>query len=90
MLEFGPFLLRFGPHCLDLGFLAERTDGRTDGQTDSPCVLQDFVPFGAAAQKGTFIVVVLAIFLNFNQNGLLYYFGGKTERKTEITDNNRQ
>ena len=24
-------------------------DGRTDGQTDSPCVLQDFVPFGAAA-----------------------------------------
>ena len=31
-----------------------QTDGRTDGQTDeqkSPCVLQDFVPFGAAAQK---------------------------------------
>ena len=33
-----------------------RTDGRTDGQTygqtgrtDSPCILQDFVPFGAAA-----------------------------------------
>ena len=25
--------------------------GRTYGQTDSPCVLQDFVPFGAAAQK---------------------------------------
>ena len=24
-------------------------DGRTDGWTDSPCVLQDFVPFGAAA-----------------------------------------
>ena len=22
------------------------------GRTDSPCVLQDFVPFGAAAQKG--------------------------------------
>ena len=22
-----------------------------DGRTDSPCVLQDFVPFGAAAQK---------------------------------------
>ena len=37
-------------------------DGRTDEQTDeqkSPCVLQDFVPFGAAAQKaylGTFVV----------------------------------
>merc|ERR1712030_168799 len=32
---------------------ANRTDGRTngwtDGRTDSPCVLQDFVPFGAAA-----------------------------------------
>ena len=24
-------------------------DGCTDGQTDSPCVQQDFVPFGAAA-----------------------------------------
>ena len=27
-------------------------DGQTYGRTDSPCVLQDFVPFGAAAQKG--------------------------------------
>ena len=30
------------------------TNGRTDERTDkrkSPCVLQDFVPFGAAAQK---------------------------------------
>ena len=26
-----------------------RTDGRMDGWTDSPCVLQDFVSFGAAA-----------------------------------------
>ena len=25
------------------------TDGRMDGWTDFPCVLQDFVPFGAAA-----------------------------------------
>ena len=61
MLGFGPFLLRLGPYCLDLGFLAEqtdrqmdgrtdgRTDGRMDGRADSPCVLQDFVPFGAAA-----------------------------------------
>ena len=31
-------------------FISVRTDGRMDGQTDSPCVLQDFVPFGAAAQ----------------------------------------
>ena len=29
----------------------ERNDGRTDEQK-SPCVLQDFVPFRAAAQKG--------------------------------------
>ena len=27
------------------------TEVRTYGRTDSPCVLQDFVPFGAAAQK---------------------------------------
>ena len=26
-----------------------QTDGRTDKQTKVPCVLQDFVPFGAAA-----------------------------------------
>ena len=32
----------------------EQTDERTDERTNekSPCVLQDFVPFGAAAQKG--------------------------------------
>ena len=29
-----------------------RTDRWTDRQTDSPRVLQDFVPFGSAAQKG--------------------------------------
>ena len=37
---------------LDLN--SAQTDGRMDEQTDerkSPCVLQDFVPFGAAAQK---------------------------------------
>ena len=27
------------------------TYGRMDGQKDSPCVLEDFVPIGAAAQK---------------------------------------
>ena len=30
-----------------------RTDGWMDGRTDSPCVLQDFITFGVAAQKGT-------------------------------------
>ena len=54
-------LLGFGPYSLDLGPKGDeaeggaggdgRTDVRTDGRTDSPCVLQDFVPFGAAAQK---------------------------------------
>ena len=39
MLGFRPFL----------GFLAERMDRRMDGWADFPCVLQDFVPFGAAA-----------------------------------------
>ena len=49
-----------------------RTDGRTDGQTDerkSPCVLQDFIPFGAAAQK----VYKTLVFPSFNiiiTNGL--------------------
>ena len=52
----------FRPERVD--FRSDRADFRTekawggDGQTDertdkrkSPCVLQDFVPFGAAAQK---------------------------------------
>ena len=45
-----------------------QTDGRTDGRTDrwtderkSPCVLQDFVPFGAAAQKTKGVRFVLEI-----------------------------
>ena len=34
------------------GWMEGRTDGRTDGRLEIPsCVLQDFVPFGAAAQK---------------------------------------
>ena len=31
------------------GQMVGRTDGWMDGWTDFPCVLQDFVPFGAAA-----------------------------------------
>ena len=49
MLGFGSFLLIFEPHCLELGFLVERTDGWMERRADFPCVLQDFVPFGAAA-----------------------------------------
>ena len=56
-------LLGFGPYSLDLGPQGDealrvgrggRTYVRTDGRTDPPCVLQDFVPFGAAAQKRIF------------------------------------
>ena len=45
-------LLGFGPQrrrSPEDGAGGGRTYGRTDGRTDSPCVLQDFVPFGAAA-----------------------------------------
>ena len=51
-------LLGFGPYSLDLGPKGDEAEGgvggtdvRTDGQTDYRCVLQDFVPFGAAVQK---------------------------------------
>ena len=41
----------FRPERAD--FRPERAwgDEQTDKQTKAPCVLQDFVPFGAAAQK---------------------------------------
>ena len=61
---FGPFWLDLGHFAwiwaIQFAFWPQRrqspeggggTDGRTYGRTDSPCVLQDFVPFGAAAQK---------------------------------------
>ena len=47
--------VRIGPkgdEALRMGWGGQtdgRMGGRTDGRTDSPCVLQDFVPFGAAA-----------------------------------------
>ena len=47
---FGRIWVRIGPKedkALKMG--RGGTDVRTDGRTDSPCVLQDFVPFGAAA-----------------------------------------
>ena len=37
MLGFGPFLLIFGPHCLELGSLVERTDGWMERRADFPC-----------------------------------------------------
>ena len=34
------------------GWMGRKTDGQTDGRTEIlPCVLQDIVPFGSAAQK---------------------------------------
>ena len=57
--DFRPERADFRPERAD--FRPERAwgGGQTDGRTDerkSPCVLQDFVPFGAAAQKGRFKV----------------------------------
>ena len=45
--DFRPERANFRPE----GAWGGRTDGRTD-ERKSPCVLQDFLPFGAAAQKG--------------------------------------
>ena len=49
---FRPERVDFRPERAWGGRTNERTDGRTDKRTKVPCVLQDFVPFGAAAQKG--------------------------------------
>ena len=58
LLGFGLFCriwVRIGPkgdEALRMGWGGRMygcTDVRMDGRTDSPCVLQDFVPFGAAA-----------------------------------------
>ena len=44
-------MMRWGGDGRTYGQTDGRTDGQTDGQTDrnSPCVLEDFVPFRAAA-----------------------------------------
>ena len=47
---FGPQRRR-SPEDGEGGWMHGPTDVWMDGQTDSPCVLQDFVSFGAAAQK---------------------------------------
>ena len=63
-LDFKPEMLDLRPERLDLrpersDLRSERPDEggykRTDERTKVPCVLQDFVPFGAAAQKQTII-----------------------------------
>ena len=59
MLGFGPYSLDLGPKGdEDLmmgrggtdGWMDRRTYTQREGRTDSPLVLQDFVPFRAAAQ----------------------------------------
>ena len=64
MLGFGPFCLDLG-HIAWIWAISQNLGqngpqrrrspedgaGGMDGRTDSPFVLQDFVPFGAAAQK---------------------------------------
>ena len=53
--DFRPEITDFRPERADFRSeraWGERMDGRMDGRNDkrkSPCVLQDFVPFGAAA-----------------------------------------
>ena len=63
-------LIGFGPICLDLGPKGDKAlrmgrggwmDLRSYGRTDSPCVLQDFVPFAAAAQKTCFYRIMDSI-----------------------------
>ena len=49
---------------------------RTDERTDSPCILQDYVPFGTAAQKQlTKIFVGLQIWNFFSPEGLVKMCG---------------
>ena len=54
-------------------------DGWTERRTDerkSPCVLQDFVPFGAAAQKGSCSI--------FDKNSAI-----KTDRQIDINSDSQ-
>ena len=57
-LNFNHILLKQGTGTADhlLSLDRRKADRRTDGQMDRqiPRVLQDFIPFGAAAQKGVF------------------------------------
>ena len=48
--DLGPERPDLGPERPNLGPEGGQTNEQTDKQK-SPCVLQDFVPFGAAAQK---------------------------------------
>ena len=74
-------MLGFGPYSLDLGPKGNKAlrlgqGGWTylpiDRQTDSPCVLQDFVPFGVAAQKPSKTLIF----------ALLDWCHGRTDRPT--------
>ena len=53
-LNLRPEMLDLRPEMLDLRPEGpnEGGDERINGRTKVPCVLQDIVPFGAAAQKG--------------------------------------
>ena len=50
------------------GHTVKRTNGQTDKRTNVPCVLQDIVPFGAAAQKAHY----LGDFLIFSLLGAIW------------------
>ena len=61
------------------GGTIERMYKRMNGQTDeqkSPCVLQDFVPFGAAAQAGGAAFHVIGKRLVLSSNADLVFTNG--------------
>ena len=53
--DFMPERVDFNPERVDFrlerAWGDERTIKQTDERTEVPCVLEDFIPFGAAAQK---------------------------------------
>ena len=51
LLGFGRIWVRISPKGDEALRMGLGGDVRTYVRTDSPCVLEDFVPFGAAAQK---------------------------------------
>ena len=65
--------LRVGPSEAQVGPSGGGMYGRTDGRMEIlPCVLQDFVPFGSAAQKG-----VELTFFGHPLSGILDFVSGQ-------------
>ena len=82
-LDLRPERLNLRPEGSDEGGTNERTNGRTD-ERKPPCVLQDFVPFGAAAQKRN---AANCCTKQLYEKGRCV---AKKERKEEKNNNNRK